>query len=62
MNDSIGLSGTRGASAGRGNLTLDLLHLSESSLRTLSENRVNNINTLEAYHEIRGNLQFFGPV
>ena len=48
---------TRGASAGGGNLTLDLLYLSDGWLRHSSENRANNINTIEAYHEIRGNLK-----
>jgi hypothetical protein len=48
---------TRGASAGGGNLTLDFLYLSDGWLRNSSENRANNINTLEAYHEIRGNLK-----
>src|SRR5215510_9191785 len=47
---------TRGASAGRDPLTLDFLYLSDVWLRNSSENRVNNINILEAYHEIRWNL------
>ena len=38
------------------NLALDFLYLSDALLRSSSENRVNNINTLEIYHEIRGNL------
>jgi hypothetical protein len=47
---------TRGASAGGGNLTLDFLYLSDGWRRNSSENRVNNINILEVYHEIRLNL------
>jgi hypothetical protein len=37
-------------------LTLDFLYLSDGWLRNSSENRANNINALEVYHEIRGNL------
>jgi hypothetical protein len=48
---------TRGASAGGGNLTLDFLYLSDGWRRNSSENRVNNINILEVYHEIRWNLK-----
>ena len=47
---------TRGVSTGRGNLTLDSLYLSDGRLCNPSENRVNNINMLEVYHKIRGNL------
>jgi hypothetical protein len=52
---------TRGASTGRGNLTLDFLYLSDGWLRDSSENRVNNINILEVYHKIRGNLAVSSP-
>src|SRR5262245_46509438 len=47
---------TRRASTGRSNLTLDFLYLSDGRPCNSSENRVNNINMLEVYHEIRGNL------
>ena len=47
---------TRGASAGRGNSTLDFLYLSDGWLCRSSENRVNDFNVLEVYHAIRGNL------
>jgi hypothetical protein len=47
---------TRGVSTGRGNLTLDSLYLSDGRLCNPSENRVNNINMLEVYHKIRGNV------
>jgi hypothetical protein len=50
---------TTGASTGRGNLTPDSRYLSDGRLCNSSENRVNNINMLEVYHEIRGNLGFF---
>src|SRR5215471_18306125 len=59
---SIGLSGNQRSSAGRGPLTLDFLYLSDVWLRNSSENRVNNINILEAYHEIRWNLDFWAVV
>ena len=49
---------TRRASTGRGNVTLDLLYLSDGRLCDSSENSVNNSNMLEVYHEIRGNLVF----
>jgi hypothetical protein len=39
-------------------LTLDFLYLFDAWPRNLSENRVNDINTLEVYHEIRGDLDF----
>src|SRR5262249_32746426 len=52
---------TRGASAGRGTLTRALLYLSDGWLRHASENRVNNINILEVYHEIRWNLDGSPP-
>ena len=39
-------------------MTLDSLYLSEGRLCHASENRVNNINMLEVYHAIRGNLDF----
>ena len=45
---------TRGALTGRGNLTLDSLYLSDGRLYHLSEKRVNNINMLAVYYEIRG--------
>src|SRR5262249_20304543 len=48
---------TRRASTGMGNLTLDFLYLSDGRPCNSSENRVNNINMLEIYHEIRGNLE-----
>jgi nitrile hydratase subunit beta len=48
---------TRGASAGRSTLTLDFLDLSDGWLHHLLENCGNNINRLEVYHEIRGNLE-----
>ena len=48
--------GTRGALAGRGNVTRALLYLSEGSRRHSTENRVNTINTGEVDHTIRGNL------
>jgi hypothetical protein len=40
-------------------LALDFLYLSDGWLRNSSENCINNIKTLEVYHEIRGNLHFF---
>src|SRR5262249_52445120 len=55
---SIGFSGNQRASAGRGKLTLDFLYPSDSWLRNSSENLPNNINMLEVYHAIRGNLVF----
>src|SRR5215467_476742 len=55
---SIGFSGNQRASAGRGKLTLDFLYPSDNWLRTSSENLPNNINMIEVYHEIRGNLEF----
>ena len=39
-------------------MTLDFLYLSDGWQRNSSENRVNNINMLEVYHEIRLNLKF----
>jgi len=38
-------------------LTLDFLDLSDGRPCNQSENRVNNINMLEVYHEIRGGLE-----
>ena len=55
---SIGLSGNQRSLDWQGNLTLDSLYLSDGRLCNSSENRVNNINVLEFYHEIRGNLAF----
>ena len=53
--------GTRGASTGQGTLTLDALYLSDGWSdgwrRNASENRINNINTIEVYRAIRGNLE-----
>jgi hypothetical protein len=49
--------GSRGASTGQGTLTLDALYLSAGWLRNASENRINNINMVEVYHAILGNLE-----
>jgi len=43
-------------------LTLDLLYPSDGWLRNSLENRLNNINRLEVYHEIRGNVIFLPSI
>ena len=54
---SIGLSGNQRSLDWQGSLTLDFLYLSDGWLRYSSENCVKNINMLEIYHKIRGNLE-----